>query len=108
VVEVPGKRVKGVLVSDCFTAYDARGLSEWLQQKCFAHFLKELSKPEREKKRGAVRFPREMARLLREAMAWGEGRLDELIAEGRKFTDADNARFAGRLRKQRGHLLRFL
>ena len=37
-----------------------------------------------------------------------EGRLDALIAEGRKFTDPDNARLAKRLRKQRKHLLTFL
>ena len=37
-----------------------------------------------------------------------EERLDRLIAEGRKFTDPDNARLARRLRKQREHLLTFL
>ena len=32
---------------------------------------------------------------------------DARIAEKRRFTDRDNARFARRLRKQRQHLLRF-
>ncbi|MFN3476792.1 MAG: transposase [Candidatus Methylomirabilales bacterium] len=34
--------------------------------------------------------------------------MDALIAEGRRFADPDNARWAKRLRKQRRHLLRFL
>jgi hypothetical protein len=85
-----------------------------------------LGRLQREKKRGAVRFPRELAWLLREALAWREekgrrepdrfearlqeleARLDARIAEKRRFTDRDNARFARRLRKRRRHLLRFL
>jgi hypothetical protein len=96
------------------------------QQKCFAHFLKELGKLCREKKRGAVRFPRALAQVLREALALREeklkldeasfqarvqeveAKLDGLIAESRRFRDPDNARFAKRLRKQRRHLLRLL
>jgi len=31
------------LVSDCFTAYDAKAFEEWLKQKCFAHLLREIS-----------------------------------------------------------------
>jgi len=126
VVEVLGKQFAGVLVSDCFLAYDHKGLREWLKQKCFAHFLRELAKLEGEKTKGAVRFPRALAQVLREALALREekGKLDEasfkvrlqeverkldaLIAERRRFSDPDNARFAKRLRKQRPHLLRFL
>ncbi len=126
VVEVLGRRFAGVLVADCFRAYDAQALAEWLQQKCFAHFLRELAKLRREKTRGAVRFPRELAQVLREALALRderpqleaaafaarvqqlEAKLDALIAEGRRFTDRDNERFAKRLRKQRRHLLTFL
>jgi hypothetical protein len=37
-----------------------------------------------------------------------EERLDALIAEGRRFSDPDNARLAKRLRKQREHLFTFL
>ena len=76
---------------------------------------------QREKKRGA-----ELAGLLREALAWREekgrrepagfearlqeweAKLSARMAEKRRFTDRDNARFARRLRKQRRHLLRFL
>lgn len=35
-------------------------------------------------------------------------KLDTLIAEGRRFSDPDNARLAKRLRKQRKHLFTFL
>lgn len=126
VVEILGRKFAGVLVSDCFLAYDHKELRWWLKQKCFAHFLKELRKLEGEKSRGAVRFPRALAGVLREALALREerssldastfrakvqeveGKLDTLIAASRKFSDADNARFAKRLRKQRPHLLRFL
>ena len=107
-------------------AYDHQALAAWLQQKCFAHFLRELAKLAWEKSRGAVRFPRELAQVLREALALRdeqpkldrptfevrlqhlEAKLDVLIAESRRFTDPDNARWAKRLRKQRRHLLRFL
>ncbi len=126
VVGILGRKFRGVLVSDCFTAYDAKAFEEWLKQKCFAHLLREISKLEREKTRGAVRFPRELLSVLREAQKLREEReglssaefaarrrglevrLDALIAEGRHFTDPDNARLAKRLRKQRKHLLTFL
>jgi transposase len=73
-----------------------------------------------------VRFPRELLAVLREAQKLREERgkltpeafaarrreleerLDALIAEGRRFSDPDNARLAKRLRKQRKHLLTFL
>ncbi|MBC7098248.1 transposase [Candidatus Bipolaricaulota bacterium] len=42
VVEVLGRKFRGELVSDCSTAYDARALSGWLKQKCFAHMLRRL------------------------------------------------------------------
>jgi len=126
VVEVLGRKFKGVLHSDCFMAYDSKELAGWLQQKCFAHFLHQLSEMEREKTRGAVRFPRNVLAVLREALALRdkkaelsaqefarrlskiEKRLDDLISGKRNFTDPDNRRFAKRLRKQRRHLFTFL
>jgi transposase len=126
VVEILGEEFSGVLTSDCFTAYDHRALAKWLKQKCFAHFLHELSKLSQEKKRGAVRFPRELLAILREALELKEKkprlseaefqgcfqgleeRLDALIAERRQFSDPDNGRLAKRLRKQRQHLFTFL
>jgi transposase len=74
--------------------------------------------------RGAVRFSRRVAALLRKAMALKRRRgsigdhgdavlrdkvhaeLDRLLAGA--YTDPDNARLARRLRKRRDHLLRFL
>jgi transposase len=79
-----------------------------------------------EKTRGAVRFPREVAAVLRRALALRDEKaeisarafrrrlgkiertLDGLVDEKRKFTDPDNRRFARRLRKQRRHLFNFL
>ncbi|HED04480.1 MAG TPA: hypothetical protein ENI60_06915, partial [Candidatus Fraserbacteria bacterium] len=111
---------------DCFRAYDAKALAGWLKQKCFAHFVREFAKLEREKTRGAVRFPRALLAVLREALKLREEkpqlnqvefqarvreleqRLEAQINAGRRFSDPDNARLAKRLRKQRAHLFTFL
>ncbi len=126
VVEILGKEFGGVLISDCFAAYDHRALAKWLKQKCFAHFLRELSSLSQEKTRGAVRFPRALLAVLREALRLNEEKpqlseaefqvrfraletqLDALIGEKRRFSDPDNARMAKRMRKQREHLFTFL
>lgn len=126
VIKILGREFAGVLVSDCFCAYDHQELSQWLKQKCFAHFLRELAKLEREKSRGAVRFPRALLAVLRGALELGQEReslapkcfytrrsqlevqLAALIAKTRRFSDPDNARLAKRLRKQRQHLFTFL
>lgn len=121
VEEILGGAFAGVLTSDCFLAYDPFG---GVKQKCFAHLLHTLSEIEGLKTCGAVRFPRAVAALLREAMALKaqqaelsapryaararrlEARLDRLLAG--RYTDPDNHRFANRLRKQRPHLFTFL
>jgi transposase len=121
VVEVLGEEFGGVLVSDCFLAYDPLPFAK---QKCLAHLLKTCGEIERSKTRAAVRFSRRVAALLRRAMALKRRRgtigdhgyavlrgkihaeLDRLLAG--TYTDPDNARLAKRLRKQRDHLLRFL
>jgi hypothetical protein len=126
VVEILGADFPGVLVSDCFTAYDHRALADWLKQKCVGHLLNNLSDIEAQKTGGAVRFARDVTALLRAALALKrekptldptafaqqaaelEERLDRLIDERRRFSDPDNLRFANRLRKHRPHLLRFL
>lgn len=126
VVEILGRQFGGVLVADCFTAYDDQALREWLKQKCIGHLLKDLSELRATKKRGAVRFAQEVTKVLRAALALRdqkttltdrqfrtragrlECRLDRLIDERRQLTDPDNVRFAKRLRKQRAHLFRFL
>jgi len=126
VVKILGREFDGVLVSDCFTAYDAKALDGWLKQKCFAHLLREFANLETEKTRGAVRFPRALLSVLRDALALREEkpqlsqmafqarvqeleqRLDAQIDARRQFSDPDNARLAKRLRKQRVHLFTFL
>ncbi len=126
VLRILGREFPGVLTSDCFTAYDAQALREWMQQKCLAHLIRSATELDRQKTRGAVRFPRAVAALFREALALAaerttleadvfaqrrtelETRLDRLIDVRRRFTDPDNARLAKRLRKQRRHLFTFL
>jgi uncharacterized coiled-coil protein SlyX len=126
VVEILGKEFGGVLVSDCFTAYDHQALADWLKQKCLGHLLKDLSEMNATKTGGAVRFARAVTAILRAALALRdqkrtlppvefaaqaariEAQLDGLVDARRHLTDPDNRRFAKRLRKQRAHLLRFL
>jgi transposase len=126
VLDILGAAFAGILNSDCFLAYDAKALADWLKQKCVGHLLRNLSEIEAGKTGGAVRFARNVTALLREALhlktekpdlpaetfaeraAALEERLDQLIHQRRRFTDPDNDRFAKRLRKHRQHLLRFL
>lgn len=126
VVNILGREFKGVLVSDCFRAYDHHELENWLKQKCLSHLLKDLKELTETKVRGAVRFARAVTELLQSALALKaqkdqlstkqyaqqthtlEVGLDELIDAKRQWTDPDNARFAKRLRKHRQHVLRFL
>jgi transposase len=126
VVAILGQEFAGILVSDCFTAYDHQALADWLKQKCVGHLLKDLSAMRESKTRGAVRFAQDLTAMLRAALALRdqkaslsaaefarragqlEHQLDALIDVRRRLTDLDNARFAKRLRKHREHLLRFL
>ena len=121
VVEVLGEDYQGVLVSDCFLAYDPL---KFPKSKCSAHLLKRCSEIEQSKSRGAVRFSRRVAALLRRAMALKRrqgtisdhgyavlrgkvhAELDRLLAG--TYTDPDNARLAKLLRKHRDSVLRFL
>jgi transposase len=121
VVEVLGEDYQGVLVSDCFLAYDPLNFTK---SKCAAHLLKRCSEVEQSKSRGAVRFSRRVAALLRRAMALKRRRgtisdhgyavlrgkvhaeLDRLLAG--TYTDPDNAKLAKLLRKHRGSVLGFL
>ena len=126
VMNILGKEFKGVLVSDCFLAYDHHDLENWLKQKCLSHLLKDLKELTETKVRGAVRFAPDVKELLQSALALKaqkeqlsnkqyarqtkalEVRSDELTSAKRKLTDPHNARFAKRLRKHRKHILRFL
>jgi len=116
-----GRDYAGVLVSDCFLAYDPLTCT---QSKCVAHLLRRCQEVQELKSGRAVQFTRDLARLLRAAITLKERRptlsapgyrvacgrleaaLDRLLA--RQLTDADNARFAKTLRKQRPRLLTFL
>jgi transposase len=117
-----GKPFAGTLVSDGLPTYDAAGAHS--RQLCLAHLLKRCSRLEEQKTRGAVRFPRQAARLLRQALTL-RGRRGELsprgfaVARGRlegdldrmlryHLTDADNERLAAHLFQHRPHLLTFL
>ena len=111
----------GVLVSDCFLAYDPLTCA---QSKCVAHLLRRCQAVQEMKSGRAVQFTQDLARLLRAALTLKERRatlsapgyrvacgrleaaLDRLLA--RQLTDADNVRFAKTLRKQRPRLLTFL
>jgi len=126
VIEILGQTFKGILVSDCFLAYDDKALQDWLKQKCVGHLLRNLSELEESKTGGAVRFARDVTAVLQSALALKadmptlspelfaqraaavEAELDALIDPQRRLTDPDNARLAKRLRKQRPHVLRFL
>ena len=126
VLDILGTAFAGILSSDGFLAYDDRRLQDWLKQKCLSHLLKDLKEMNETKTGRALHFARQATRLLQEALALKrekptlssrtfsqrahtlEERLDRLIAQSRRFSDPDNARFARRLRKHRPHLLRFL
>ncbi len=126
VVEILGEKFKGILVSDCFVAYDDKRLAEWLKQKCFSHLLKDLKEMEEGKTGRAVHFAQQLTTCLRAALVLKkekpsldpaifaqrakalETQLDTFISSQRNLKDRDNIRFAKRLRKHRPHLLRFL
>lgn len=122
VVEVVlGEGYRGVLISDCFPAYDPL---PYLKGKCLTNLLRRCSEVARSKARGAVRFPRRVSALLRGALPLKRrrGQLSghgyavmrgRLLAAWRRLlsghcTDPDNARLARLLRKHRDDVLRFL
>jgi transposase len=118
---VLGSDDQGILVSDCFPAYDPLAC---LKSKCAAHLLRRCSELARSKVRGAVRFPRRVATLLRQALELKRrrGRIGDhgyAVVRGRvlaewgrllsgRYSDPDNARLARLLRKHRDAVLRFL
>ena len=119
--QILGEDFNGVIGCDCFMCYNPL---EADQQKCLAHLLRNASDIEALKSRGAVRFSRQVQKLLKAGIALKKrkdqmsphgyavacGRLEKAmdrLLEG-NYTDPDNARFAKRLRKHRPHLFRFL
>jgi transposase len=119
--EVLGTDYRGVLVGDCFPAYDPL---PYLKSKCPAHLLRRRSELARSKVRGSVRFPRRVAALLRRALGlkrrwgWLSGH-GYAVARGRphaawrrllagRYSDPDDARLARLPRKHRDAVPRFL
>lgn len=118
-----GEDFAGVMVCDCFLAYDPLAYD---QQKCLQHLLRRCDALTESKTRRAVVFSRQVASLLRGAIhlkhrleahqitpegfriARGKlaAALDRLLAG--HYTDPDNARLAKLLRKHRSRLLVFL
>ena len=126
IVEILGREFRGVLVADCFVAYDAAALRDWLQQKCVAHLLRDLRELTQTKHGAVQAWALELMTLLRDALtlkaqaadvrdpayeaatAELEARLDRLIAGALRSRDADRARIGRRLDKHRPEILRFL
>jgi len=116
-----GQDFAGVLITDCFLAYDPLTYDK---SKCVGHLLRRCKTLVESGNASALRFSQQAARLLRDALtlkarkpqlsehgygvACGrlEAALDRLLA--RRYRQADTARFARLLRKQRPYLLRFL
>ena len=119
--QILGRDYAGILVSDCFTAYDPL---KYRQSKCVGHLLRHCKELQEVKSRRATQFSQTLAALLRQAIvlkgrraqlsphgyavACGrlEAALDRLLAQ--PVRQADMARFLRTLRKQRPRLLTFL
>jgi transposase len=122
VEDILGETFPGTLISDGLPTYDP--VRTGRKQQCLAHLLKRCRQIEAIKMRGAVRFPRTVARLLREAImlasrrlamhphgfAVARGRLQAAMDRALRYhlADPDNERLAAHLFKHRDHLLTFL
>jgi transposase len=116
-----GTDFAGVLVSDCFLAYDPL---DYVKAKCAGHLLKRCKALTESGNRTAVQFSQQLAGLLRGAIKLKErqprlsphgyrvacGRLEAALDRllERHYRQPDTARFAKLLRKQREHLFTFL
>jgi len=81
VLEILGKEFKGVLISDCFLAYDAKALDDWIKQKCIAHLLRDLKEFHESAKIAVLAFAKEAISLFQDAI--------ELKQAKDQFTDED-------------------
>lgn len=116
-----GQDFAGVLITDCFLAYDPLTYDK---SKCVGHLLRRCDRLVESGNASAIRFSAQAAGLFRGALKLKErkaslsehgyrvacGRLeaafDRLLA--RHYRQADTARFAKLLRKQRPYLFTFL
>lgn len=122
-LQLLGPNYVGIAHHDGFPAYDALPYPN--QQTCYQHLLRDLDELAEIKKAGAVRWPRAVATLLREAIRVRkehgvtqepaapdspagsvEERLDRLLLAD--LTDPDNARMERRLMRNREILFTFL
>ena len=121
VESILGVDFAGVLVSDCFLAYDAL---HYAKAKCAGHLLKRCKTLTESGSPVAVQFSQQVARLLRGGIKLKErqsrltphgyrvacGRLEAALDRllERHYRQPDTARFAKLLRKQREYLFTFL
>jgi transposase len=121
VERILGQDFAGVLISDCFLAYDPLTCDK---SKCVGHLLRRCASLSESGSAAALRFSEQAARLLRGALKLKErqptlsahgygvacGRLeaafDRLLE--RSYRQADTVRFVKLLRKQRDYLFTFL
>jgi transposase len=126
ILQILGEEFEGVLVSDCFVAYDHHRLRDWLHQKCFAHLLKDLSALAETDNATAVRFAQAVARVLRAALVLAsqrettpaelfrqrlreiEAELDRLLEEPLRSRHLEAQRMYKRLHRQRDRLFTFV
>jgi transposase len=126
IVEILGKAFEGVLVSDCFSAYEHQCFADWLHQKCFAHLLKDLSALAEADNRTAVRFAQAVARVPRAALVLAserettpaalfrqrhreiEAEVDRLLQEPLRSRHLEAKRMYKRLHRQRDRLFTFV
>lgn len=124
VEEVLGKDFDGLLGHDGWSPYD--GLTEARHQQCLAHLIRRAKELLETATRGAVRFPRKVKRLLRQALALRDrseagklsergfrvarGRIEKRLARllGMRLTHEGNRRFRNHLAKHGDELLTFL
>jgi len=122
VEEVLGEAFPGTLVSDGLPTYDAVRPSR--RQLCLGHLIHRAADLEKTQTRGAVRVPRALARLLRQAIdlasrratmsahgfAVARGRVETAVDRLLRYqlVDPDNERLAAHVSKHRRHLFTFL
>lgn len=124
VLEVLGKDFTGTLVSDGLPALNALDVHGYLRAQCNSHIISRCSEMEAEQTRGAVRFPREVKALLKDALELGRRRHEvspEVYAQAvrevrealaalaaKDVTHPENLKLAKHLHRHQGPLLRFL
>lgn len=126
VVDILGKEFAGVLVSDCFAAYDVEQFDDWLKQKCLAHFLRAFADLRDDGKAAVLAFAIEAIDHLKNAITLAQHRdsietsdyqrqcaaleenFDAFLEQNASITNETATRLLNRLLKQRKHLFTFL